>query len=256
MCLVLNQAGYSNSNSALNTSMPTNWPSVFNRTWFQLGLLILIGLQAFFANIQSSLFGETEGLYANVTHHMIGGGNYFYITMPEGPYFNKPPLFFWVQAALVNGLGWSEAALRFPSALASLGTMMVTYFFGRLLFSGVAGFFAAVVVCTCYAGLWFGSLGIIDPVLTFFMTLGLYSWVKAYFEQNSRWWYVVGFVALSFGTMAKSFHGVALPALVFGLFLWTQRDAGPLRSREFWYGVMACAILLTGYFLLLSQEFR
>lgn len=236
--------------------MPTNWPSVFNRTWFHLVLLILIGLQAFFANIQGSLFGEMEGLYANVTHHMMSGGNYFYITMPEGPYFNKPPLFFWVQAALINGIGWSEVALRLPSALASMGTMIVTYFFGRFLFSAVAGFWAALVVGSCYAGLWFGPLGIIDPVLTFFMTLGLYAWARAYFEDHSSWWYVVGFVALSFGTMVKSFHGVALPALMFGLFLLTQRDAGPLRRREFWYGLMACAILLTGYFMLLSQEFR
>lgn len=236
--------------------MPTNRPSVFNRTWFHLGLVLIIGLQAFFANIQNSLFGEMEGLYANVTHHMMGGGNYFYITMPDGPYFNKPPLFFWVQAALVNGFGWSEAALRLPAALASLGTMLVTYFFGRLLFSAEAGFWAAIVVGTCYAGLWFGPLGIIDPVLTFFMTLGLFAWAKAYFEDDSGRWYVVGFVALSFGTMMKSFHALALPALMFGLFLLAQRDAGPLRRREFWYGFMVSTLLLTGYFMLLSQEFR
>ena len=65
--------------------MPINWPSIFNRTWFQLGLLILIGLQAFFANIQSSLFGEMEGLYAKVTHYMMAGGDYINIQLPDGP---------------------------------------------------------------------------------------------------------------------------------------------------------------------------
>lgn len=236
--------------------MPTNWPPVFNRTWFQLGLVIIIGLQAFFANIQSSLFGEMEGLYAKVTYYMMAGGDYINIQLPDGRYLNKPPFFFWTQAGMVDALGWSEAALRFPSALASLGTMIVTYLFGRLLFSAVAGFWAAIVVGTCYAGLWFGPLGIIDPVLTFFMTMGLYAWARAYFEDSSSWWYVVGFLALAFGTMVKTFHALALPALVFGVFLWIRRDPSPFRTRWFWTGMVGFAMIVTAYFYLLDDEFR
>ncbi|MDR4488620.1 MAG: hypothetical protein R3B83_14030 [Nitrospirales bacterium] len=74
--------------------MPVNWLQWFSQSWVQISILLLIGLQAFFSNMTLSLFGETEGLYANVTHHMMAGGDYFSITMPEGPYFNKPPLFF------------------------------------------------------------------------------------------------------------------------------------------------------------------
>ena len=33
-----------------------------------------------------------------------------------------------MQAGMVDALGWSEAALRIPSALASLGTMITTYY--------------------------------------------------------------------------------------------------------------------------------
>lgn len=236
--------------------MPVNWLQWFSQSWVQISILLLIGLQAFFSNMTLSLFGETEGLYANVTHHMMAGGDYFSITMPEGPYFNKPPLFFWIQAALVHGFGWSEAAIRLPSALASLGTMITSYFLGRFLFSSFAGFWAALVVGTCYAGLWFGPLGIIDPVLTFCMTVGMYALVRAYFEASAEWWYVVAFVAFSCGTMVKSFHGLALPLVIFGLFLIMQRETRPLRSRWFWCGVITCGLLLTGYFFLMSQEFR
>ncbi|MDR4488619.1 MAG: glycosyltransferase family 39 protein [Nitrospirales bacterium] len=155
---------------------------------------------------------------------------------------------------MVHGFGWSEAAIRLPSALASLGTMITSYFLGRFLFSSFAGFWAALVVGTCYAGLWFGPLGIIDPVLTLYDGRDVCPG-QAYFEASAEW-YVVAFVAFSCGTMVKSFHGLALPLVIFGLFLIMQRETRPLRSRWFWCGVITCGLLLTGYFFLMSQEFR
>ena len=235
--------------------MPLYWPSVFARPWFQISLLFLIGLQAFFSNITLSLFGETEGLYAIVTHTMMAGGDYIHLWLRGEPYFNKPPLFFWLQAGFVKAFDWSELALRLPSALASMGTMFTTYALGKLWFSHSAAFWAALVVGTCYAGLWFGPLAIIDPVLTFFMTVGLYGLARAYFQEQASGWYVVGFVALALGAMVKTLHALALPAMVLGLFLYVRRDTRPFRTQEFWVGVVMAGMLLAAYFSLLGQDF-
>ena len=235
--------------------MSLHWPPFFYRTWFQMSLVGLIGIQAFFSNITLSLFGETEGLYAIVTHTMMAGGDYVHLWLRGEPYFNKPPMFFWMQAGLVKAFDWSELALRLPSALASLGTMFTTYALGRLWFSHTAGFWAALVVGTCYAGLWFGPLAIIDPVLTFFMTLGMYGLARAYFLERASWWYAIGFVSLALGAMVKTLHALALPLLVFGLVLYLRRDARPFRTRGFWVGVVTAGFLLTGYFTLLGLDF-
>ena len=119
--------------------------------WLVLGAL---GLIAFFYNLPISLFGVTEGLYAAVTETMVRTGEYVHLTLHGQPYFNKPPMFFWLQAFSTQLFGWSEAALRLPSALFSLGTVVVTYWLGRTLFSATAGFWAALVVLTSYASLW------------------------------------------------------------------------------------------------------
>ena len=227
-----------------------------HRPSFHIPLLLVIGSLAFFANATISLFGETEGLYAIVTHTMIAAQDYVHLWLRGEPYFNKPPLYFWLQAGLIHGLGWSEAALRLPSMLSSLGTMMTTYFLGRLLFSPLAGFWGALVVATCYAGLWFGPLAIIDPVLTLCMTLGMYAWARAYFQESSQGWYVVGFVMFSLGSMVKSMHALALPALVMGIFLWLRHDRRVFRELYFWGGIIGSAVLLGGYYLFLGQEFR
>jgi 4-amino-4-deoxy-L-arabinose transferase-like glycosyltransferase len=236
--------------------MHTSRAALLHRPSFHLPLLLGIGIFGFFSNATISLFGETEGLYAIVTHTMLAAQDYLHLWVRGEPYFNKPPLFFWLQAGFIHGLGWSEAALRLPSMISSLGTMLTTYFVGRLLFSPLAGFWGALVVATCYAGLWFGPLAIIDPVLTWCMTLGMYAWARAYFQESSQGWYVVGFVVLALGSMVKSLHALALPTLVMGIFLWMRQDRRIFRESYVWAGVMVCVMLIGGYYLFLGQEFR
>jgi 4-amino-4-deoxy-L-arabinose transferase-like glycosyltransferase len=236
--------------------MNISWATFLYRPAFHIPLLLVIGFLAFGSNVSVSLFGETEGLYAIVTHKMMAAQDYVHLWLRSEPYFNKPPLFFWLQAGFIHGLGWSEAALRLPSVLSSLGTMLTTYFLGRLLFSPMAGLWGALVVTTCYAGLWFGPLAIIDPVMTFCMTLGMYAWARAYFQEASQGWYAVGFVALALGSMVKTLHALALPALVMGMFLWMRHDRRVFREPWFWVGVVGSGLLLGGYYLLLGQEFR
>lgn len=236
--------------------MNTSWAAWLHRPSFHIPFLLVIGFLAFGSNASISLFGETEGLYAIVTHAMIAAQDYVHLWLRGEPYFNKPPLFFWLQAGFIHGLGWSEAALRLPSVCSSLGTMMTTYFLGRLLFSPIAGMWGALVVATCYAGLWFGPLAIIDPVLTFCMTLGMYAWARAYFQESSQWWYAIGFIAFALGSMVKTLHALALPVLVMGIFLWMRNDRRVFREAWFWVGIIVCGVLLGAYYLVLGPEFR
>ncbi len=190
-----------------------------------------------------------------VTYGMMVAGDYVNLTLRGEPYFNKPPLFFWLQALGAHSFGWSEFAVRLPSALSSTGLIVTTYAFGRLLFSPVAGFWAALVVGTCYAGLWFGPIGIIDPVMTFFMTFGLYAWARTYFQGSSPAWYVIGWMALALGAMVKTFHAFVLPISLIAIFLWLRRDGQILRERFMWVGLGLFAVLLGVYYGMLGQAF-
>ena len=237
---------------SLNSSL-TN--SFIKSRWGSPLLLGMVGLLAFFHNLSISLFGETEGLYAAVTETMLRTGEYVQLTLNRQPYVNKPPMFFWIQGLSGQALGLNELALRLPSALFCLGTLMVTFWLGTRLFSRTAGFWAGMVVGTSYATVWFGQMGIIDPVLTFFMTLGLGALACAYFQKGSPWWYVIGFAALAFGAMVKNLHAFAMPMLLFLLLLVFFRDKKPLQTSAFWVGVAIFVFLLGSYFTFLGEKF-
>ncbi len=228
----------------------------FCRTGLGHALILgVLSVLAFFYNLPISLFGVTEGLYAAVTETMVRTGEYVHLTLHGQPYFNKPPMFFWLQAYSADVFGWSETALRLPSALCSLGTVIATYWLGRTLFSATAGFWAALVVVTSYTSLWFGQMAIIDPILTFCMTLGVLGIIRAYFQEGTPWWYVVGFGALAIGAMVKNLHAFAMPTLLFLAVLLVQRDKTPFKTFHFWAGVMVFIGLLATYYSYLGQEF-
>ena len=236
----------------LHPSVATNWIESKRGHLFLLGSL---GLLAFFFNLSGSLFGCMEGMYAEITEKMISSGDFVHLVHQSVPYYNKPPLFFWLQALSREVLGWNEVALRLPSVLCSLGTMFLTYSFGKILFSRTAGFWAALVVGTSYISVWFGGLAIIDPILTFFMTLGLWAFIRGYFGNETPWWYVIGFVGLALGTMVKNLQAFFLPLILFLVLLWVLRDGKPLKSLPFWTGLVLFGALLGLYYGFLGREF-
>ena len=194
-------------------------------------------------------------MYAEITENIFITGDYVNLYYKEAPYFNKPPLFFWLQALSRKALGWNEMALRLPSVLCSFGTMILTYAFGVTLFSRTVGFWASLVVGTSYASVWFGELAIIDPILTFCMTLGLLGFARAYFSPGAQWYYLLGFVALAVGAMVKNFHAFAMPLLLFLVLLWVFRDPKPLKAVPFWTGAVVFVALLGGFYAFLGPEY-
>jgi len=226
----------------------------------QFFVVLGLGVFATFWNLDISLFVEDEGLYAAIIDRTFASDNPFYLSLHGQPYLNKPPLFFWMESLastyLTPMVGSFEVALRLPESLLSLGTLLLTYHLGVLLFSPLAGFWAGVVVATTYLFYWYGRLVLMDPGLTFCMTTGLYCWARAYFLDKQDWWYAVGFGFIAMGTMVKALHALVLPCLVFFVFLGLQRDWSVLRRWPFYLGLTVFVFLVVPYYWVLGPEFR
>jgi 4-amino-4-deoxy-L-arabinose transferase-like glycosyltransferase len=211
---------------------------------------------AFFHNLDIALFEGSEGLYAHISRDMRLSGKWFELTYHDEPYINKPPLFFWTLALFTGLFGEHEVALRLPGALFSLGTMMLTYFLGKSLFSRTAGFWAALVVATSHLFLWYGRRVLFDSMQTFFITLALFGWAKAHLQKAGDWWYPVVGVAMAFAVMTKGLHGVALPLVVIVVLLVLARDSSPLKSLSLHLSILLAIAIVATYANLLNDNLR
>lgn len=120
------------------------------------------------------LFDWDEINFAEAAREMLVTGDYSAVTINYQPFWEKPPLFIWMQASSMNIFGDNEFAARFPNALCGIATLLVLFHIGRKLYDNRFGWLWVL----CYAGsflphFYFKS-GIIDPWFNLFIFCGIY----------------------------------------------------------------------------------
>jgi len=90
------------------------------------------------------------------------------------PFWEKPPLFIWMQAGSMHLFGVNDFAARFPNAIIGITTLISLFAIGKKTVDERFGFWWALV----YAGSWlphfYFKSGIIDPTFNFFIFLSIY----------------------------------------------------------------------------------
>ena len=79
------------------------------------------------------LFDWDEINFAEASREMLITGNYLQVQIDFKPFWEKPPLFMWMQAFSMKLFGVSEYAARFPNAICGLITLPFLYSIGSSL---------------------------------------------------------------------------------------------------------------------------
>lgn len=195
--------------------------------WFGLvGLLVLL-----FGRIAGfPLQDPDEGRYAAIPLAMLAQGDWLTPTLAGVPYFEKPPLFYWLIAASFEFFGASAFAARFVSALAALATVAMTYGFGRHVFGRRAALLAAGMLATAPLFFILSQAAVIDMLLTACFTATMLAFFLACEAEEKGRWIAVVCVAAALGLLAKGLVALVLPGAIALLLLALRRDLGTLRA--------------------------
>src|SRR5512141_1868010 len=92
-----------------------------------LGLLLLAGTLFFFQLGATGLFDADEPAYAGAAREMLERGDWVTPYFNGQPRFDKPILFYWLILLSYRVFGITEFAVRFWSALAGLGLVVLLW---------------------------------------------------------------------------------------------------------------------------------
>lgn len=124
------------------------------------------------------LFDWDEINFAECAREMIVSKNYADVQLYFHPFWEKPPLFIWLQAMSMNIFGVNEFAARFPNALCGVVTLLILYITGKILNDQKFGLtWSFVYACTLLPHLFFKS-GIIDPWFNLFIYVSVYYLIR------------------------------------------------------------------------------
>jgi 4-amino-4-deoxy-L-arabinose transferase-like glycosyltransferase len=149
-------------------------------------IIILVGSILFLPFLgHVHLFDWDEINFAESAREMMVSGNYSKVQINFQGFWEKPPLFIWMQVLSMKVFGVNEFAARFPNALFGILTLCLIYRTGKKNFKGHIAHWWVL----CYLGaitphLYFKT-GLIDPVFNFFIFLGILQFFEA-FKNHSQ----------------------------------------------------------------------
>ena len=137
--------------------------------------IIVISAILFFIPFLGSvhLFDWDEINFAESAREMIVTGNFSRVQIDFHPFWEKPPLFFWMQALSMKVFGITEFAARLPNAVIGIFTLIIFYFLGKRLFDEKFGFIWALAYLGSFLPHIYFKSGIIDPFFNFFIFLSV-----------------------------------------------------------------------------------
>lgn len=172
------------------------------------------------------LFDWDEINFAENAREMLATGDYLNVRVDFLVFYEKPPLFIWMQALSMHIFGVNEFAARFPNAVAGFFTLLVFFRVGQRHFSTSFGLIWAFAYSAGILSFMYFKSGIIDPWFNLFIFLGIYYFIRFLLEEQKRMLFI------------------GLSALFIGLGILTK---GPVALLIF---------LLVGFVYLILSRFR
>lgn len=216
-------------------------------------LIALFGALLFIPFLGSvHLFDWDEINFAECAREMLVTGDYSKVQVNFQPFWEKPPLFIWMQALSMKVFGVNEFAARFPNAICGIVTLLVLYNIGRKLFSDKFGLLWALVYAGSFLTFFYFKSGIIDPWFNLFIFSGVY---YAILHTNNPVGKTGAYTALLSGAfiglcvLTKGPVGLLIFGLTVGFFALTKRFKGLTNFRFILLFVVSFLIFGFGWFL-------
>ncbi len=182
------------------------------------------------------LFDWDEINFAECAREMLRTGDWSRPQIDFEPFWEKPPLFLWMQGVAMRLFGVNEFAARLPNVLCGVATLLVVYRIGRKLHDPLFGWLWVLAwIGSILPQLYFHS-GIIDPWFNFFIFCGLFGFINFRWQffgekaSSSRWhkyqWLLYGGGLLGLAVLTKGPTALLIAGLVIGIYWARYRFKG------------------------------
>lgn len=131
------------------------------------------------------LFDWDEINFAEAAREILVTGNWWNIQIEFWPFWEKPPLFIWMQAISMQIFGINEFAARFPNYIVGLFTLWTLFFFVKKELNTTGGLWAVLLYMGAITPQFYFRSGIIDPTFNLFIFLSVYSLSNAIATQKN-----------------------------------------------------------------------
>ena len=197
-----------------------------------------------------------EAHYAETTREMIATADWAAPFYNEQPFFDKPVLFHQLQGTAMQLIRDPEAGARLVPALAALGLVAITLWFGTVMVSRDVGIVAALMLAACPGVFGLARYAILDTLFTMFMFGGAACLAVAALRDRPRLQWL-GYVAIGFGVQTKGPIALVLCAVAMLLLIACSADLRRRLLGLHWVlGLVVIAAVSSWWFIYMYVRFK
>lgn len=184
-----------------------------------------------------------EGRYAEIPREMLVLHDFVTPHLNEIKYFEKPPLFYWLQAGAIKALNpliiktenivtkpkenhylapISEWTVRLPNAIIAVLGCLLVYAAGRILFERRAGLLSAIILASSLLYFALARMVTLDMTLSMCLSGSLLAFLVASNQSpglGRRFLFYSAYIFAGLAVLTKGLIGIIFPIMIIGLWI-------------------------------------
>lgn len=222
--------------------------------------ILALGALLFIPGIGSyRLFDWDEINFAESAREMLVTGDWFNVQINFESFWEKPPLFIWMQALSMKAFGVGEFAARFPNAVAGILTLLLLFNIGRKARDTRFGVIWTMMYGISFLPFFYFKSGIIDPWFNLFIFLAFYFFSRytdpEAASRRARH-AALSAAAMGLAIMTKGPVAFLIFALTFLVWLASRRFRMDFRWKDVGIYLTVLAIVGGSWFIALAASGR
>lgn len=146
-------------------------------------VITILGTALLFPLLGNAMLMDWDEInFAECAREMLISSDFTQPRIAFQMFWEKPPLFIWLQALSMKIFGVNEFAARFPVALFGIFSLLFIFKVGKKIKGNYFGWFWVLAYLGSLAPIFYFKLGLIDPVFNFFIMASVW---QMYLAENS-----------------------------------------------------------------------
>jgi len=219
----------------------TTFPSLRNfQPYVVITLLAALLFIPFLGKVH--LFDWDEINFAESAREMLLTGNYTRVMIDYVPFWEKPPLFFWLQVISMKTYGINEFAARLPNAICGIITLCLIFYLGRKYFDDTFGWLWVLAYIGSFLPHFYFKSGIIDPWFNLFIFSGIAFLIAASSQKTpSAKHFALSGLFAGMAILTKGPAGLLIILLTSLIYLFSNTKW--INAKSLWYFLLAALVI-------------
>lgn len=174
---------------------------------------------------QVHLFDWDEINFAECAREMIVSKDYLRMQIDFQPFYEKPPLFIWLQVLSMQMFGINEFAARFPNAIVGVLTLLSLFYVGKKVANEKMALWWVLIYAASWLPHFYFKSGIIDPTFNLFIFLAFFQVYSLRQNAHKLLHVLLAGVFIGLAVLTKGPVAILVSVLSFGVYILIHRGA-------------------------------